>query len=91
MFSQGLPAVGAGGFVGAVWVEDDLPAPAVDAGFVVKLAEQPAVLDAGRATVFFVRQVVDVAGGGRAVAAAGPCAVLVAQDDGTADVGRDRV
>ena len=32
VFSQGLPAVGAGGFVGAVWVEDDLLAPAVDAG-----------------------------------------------------------
>jgi hypothetical protein len=39
VFSEGLFAVGAGGFVGAVWMEDDLPAPAVDAGFVVKLAK----------------------------------------------------
>jgi len=42
MFSEGLLAVGAGGFEGAVRVEGDLPAPAVDAGFVVEFAEQPA-------------------------------------------------
>lgn len=39
VFSQGLFAVGAGGFEGAIRVEDYLPAPAVDADFMMKLAK----------------------------------------------------
>ena len=72
-------------------MEDDLPAPPVNGCFVVELAEQPAVGDAGGAAVLLVAQVVHVGGGGRPVAAARPGAVLVAQDDGAADVRRDRV
>jgi hypothetical protein len=50
----------------------------------MKLAEKPAVVDRCLAAVALVPDVVDVAGGRRAVAAAGPAAVLVAQGDGAA-------
>ena len=78
-------AVGAGGAGGSVGEEFEFPAVAVDADFVVVLAEQGAVFDAGGAAVFLVGDVVDVADGGSSVAAAGPGAVLVAGGDGAAD------
>src|SRR5215475_3328615 len=53
-----LGAVCGGGSVG---VEDQLPAPSVDADVVVELAEQHAVADAGVAAVLLVPQVVHVA------------------------------
>ena len=46
--------VGAAGFGGAVRVEDQLPAPAVDAHIVMKLAYGYAVLYGGLAAVGFV-------------------------------------
>jgi len=51
----------------------------------VVLAEQDALFDAGGPAVFLVLDVVDVAGGGALVAAAGPRALLVAGDDGPPD------
>src|ERR1700678_1675806 len=51
----------------------------------VVLAEHDAVSGAGLAAVLFVLDVVDVALGGAAVAAAGPGAAFVAGDDGLAD------
>src|ERR1700679_3419545 len=51
----------------------------------VVLAEHDAVSGAGLAAVFFVLDVVDVALGGAAVAAAGPGAAFVAGDGGFAD------
>src|SRR5580693_1577730 len=82
-----LRAVGGGGAVG---VEHEPPAAAVDADVVVELAEQHAVGDGGCAAVFLVLQVVDVAPGGGS-AAAGPGAAAVAEEDGAADAGRDGV
>src|ERR1700757_1147617 len=67
---------------GAVGVQDQLPAPAVDDDLVMKKAEQNAGLDAGGAAVLLVADVVDLASGGGLGAAAGPPAVLVAQGDG---------
>ena len=81
-------AVGAGGAGGSVGQEFDFPAEAVDADVMVILAQHHAVPDAGLAAVFFVPHVVDVAGCGAAVAAAGPGAALVAGDDGPAEIGR---
>src|SRR5215472_16743375 len=75
---------------GAVGVEDQLPAPAVDAHVVVELAQQHAVAGAGLAAVFLVPDVVHVAPGG-GPAAARPGAALVAEQDGAADAGRDGV
>ena len=57
----------------------------------VILTEHDAISDAGLAAVLFVLDVVDVAMGGAAVAAAGPGAALVAGDDGLADRVRDVV
>src|SRR3984885_12799462 len=51
----------------------------------VILTEHDAISDAGLAAVLFVLDVVDVAMGGAAVAAAGPGAAFVAGDDGLAD------
>lgn len=51
MSSEDLFAVWAAGFYRAVGVEDDLPAPAVDAYLVVILAEERAVLERGLAAV----------------------------------------
>jgi len=45
-------AVGAAGLGGAVGVQDELPAPAVDADVVVELAQQHAAAGAGGAAVF---------------------------------------
>ena len=77
---DGFP-VGAGGAGGPVGEELEVPAEAVHADVVMKLAEHDAVGAAGLAAVAFVLDVVDVAVGGAAVAAAGPGAVLVAGDD----------
>src|SRR5215831_11456969 len=75
---------------GAVGVEDQLPAPAVDAHVVVELAQQHAVADAGLAAVLLVPQVVHVAIDG-GPAAARPGAAPVAQQHRAADVGGDAV
>jgi len=61
----------------------------VDDDLVVEEAEQGAVGDAGRPAVGLVAEVVHLAAGGGLVAAAGEPAVLVPQDDGAADRGRD--
>jgi hypothetical protein len=81
-------SVGAAGFGGAVGVEGEAPAAAVDADVVVELADQGAVGNRGVAAVGLVAQVVDVAPGGGAVAA-GSGAVGVAELDGAADVAGD--
>src|SRR5215470_1217520 len=83
-------AVGSAGFGGAVGVQGELPAAAVDAHVVVELAQQDAVADAGVAAVFLVPEVVHVAPGGGA-AAARPGAAPVPQQHGAADVGGDGV
>src|SRR6266702_4787037 len=72
-----------------VGVQDHRPAPLVDDDLMVEGAEQGAVGDAGRAAVGLMGQVMHFAGGGGLVAAAGEPAVLVPQDDGAADRGRD--
>lgn len=84
-------AVWAVGFGGAVGVEDEVPAEAVDANLMVVLAEQDEVRQAGPAAVGAADDVVDVASGGGPAAAAGPCAVPVAEDDRAAQVVRDAV
>src|ERR1700684_777512 len=71
-----LPAVGTSGLGGAVGVEDELPAAAVDADVVVVLAGQDEIFQGGLAAVFLVAQVVHVAVDRRA-AAPGPGAVPV--------------
>src|SRR6185437_14633053 len=86
---EGLLAVGAAGFGGAVGVQGELPASSVDADVVVELADQDEVAEGGFAAVLFVAQVVDVAVDGGA-AAAGPGAGSVAEQDGAADVPGDR-
>src|SRR5580658_9180551 len=88
---QDLGAVGVPGGGGAVGVQDELPAPAVDGDLVVEEAEEDAVCDAGGAAVGLVADVVDLAGGGGLGAAPGPPAVLVAQGDGVPDRGGDGV
>src|SRR5579859_2017574 len=86
---QDFGAVGVPGGGGAVGVQDQGPAPAVDHDLVVIAAEQDAVFEAGVAAVGFVLDVVDLARGGGLVAAARPAAALIAQDDRVADAGRD--
>ena len=61
MGSEDLPAVGTSRFGGAVGVQDELPAAAVDADVVVELADQDAVVDGGLPAVLLVAQVVHVA------------------------------
>ncbi len=82
---QGLPAVWAGGGPGAIGVVDDLPAPAVNTDIMMKLTQKGTISYGCLAAVALVADVVDVAGAGGAVAAAGPGAVLVPEDDGAAD------
>src|SRR3984885_10210906 len=86
---QDLPfgSVGRGGAVG---VQDEPPAAAVDADVVVELAQQHALTHGGFAAVFLVLQVVHVAPGG-GPPAPGPGAAAVAEEDGAADAGRDGV
>ncbi len=85
---QDVASVGAVCFGGAVGVQDDLPAPPVDADVVVELAHENTIADTGVAAVFLMVDVVDVAPGG-GPPAAGPGAPLVAQQDRAADVGGD--
>ena len=82
-------AVGAAGFGAAVGVQDQGPAEPVDTDLVVVMTQQDQVAQAGRAAVGAVGDVVDLAAGGGLVAAAGPRAVPVAQDDRPAQVVRD--
>jgi hypothetical protein len=86
---QHLP-VGSVGGGGAVGMQHEAPAVAVDADVVVELAQQHAVGDGGFPAVGLVGQVVHVAPGG-GPPAAGPGAAAVAELDGAADAGRDRV
>src|SRR3982074_3288144 len=65
---EDLFAVGTSGFGGAVGVEDQLPAAAVDADVVVVLAGQDEVVDRCLAAVLLVAQVVHVAVDGGAAA-----------------------
>ena len=81
-------AVGCGSGAGAVGVAGDFPAPSVDRDEVVEPAEQAEVGQAGGAACGPRDQVVDLAGGG-GLGAAGELAVLVALDDGGAQVGGD--
>src|SRR5580693_4021601 len=89
MAVQDLP-VGPVGGGGAVGVQHEAPAAAVDADVVVELAQQHALAHGGFAAVFLVLQVVHVAPGGGS-AAAGPGAAAVSEEDGAADAGRDGV
>jgi len=88
---QDLGAAGVPRGGGAVRVQHEGPAPPVDDDLMVEETEQDAVLDAGRAAVGLVLDVVDLAGGGGLGAPAGPPAVLIAQGDGVPDGGRDGV
>jgi hypothetical protein len=63
----------------------------VDARLVVELAEKPEVVQRGLTAVSLVPDVVDIGGGGGAVAAARPGAVLVAEDDRAPNVAGYRV
>src|ERR1700722_2363376 len=84
----GSGAVGAGRGGGAVGIELDRPAPAVDPDEVVEDAEQDHVGQAGPAALGSGLDVVDLAGGGF-LGAAGGGAVPVAGDDGAAQVRGD--
>ena len=90
MGSEDLAAVGASGLGGSVGVEGELPAVAVDAEIMVELAQNDTVIYRSLPTVLLVPQVVYVAMHRRA-AAPRPGTTAVAQQDGTADVGRDGV
>jgi sugar phosphate isomerase/epimerase len=87
--SQDFGAVGAAGTGGAVGVEGDGPAPLVDGDVMVEETVERAPVHAGLATVGQVSHMVDLAGRGRLVAAAGPPAMLVPQDHRAADRGGD--
>ena len=76
---------------GTVGVGGDLPAEAVDVDVVVCPAEQAQIAEASRAALAAGVQVVWFALAGGAVAAAGPLALAVAEDDGAAQVVRDMV
>ncbi len=79
-------AVGAAGFGGAVGVQDEGPAEPVDAHLVVVAAEQDEPAEMRLAAAGAEDDVVDLAAGGGLVAAAGPRAVLIPQDDGAAQL-----
>src|SRR6185437_6549764 len=77
------------GFGGAVVVQDEGPAEPVDAYVMVEGAEQQEVFEPGLAAAGAEDQMVHVASGGGLVTASRPGAVLIAEDDGAAQVGRD--
>jgi hypothetical protein len=66
--SEDVPAVGTSRFGGAVGMQEQLPAAAVNAHVVVELADEGAVSDGGLASVGLVAQVVHVAVHGGAAA-----------------------
>ena len=74
---------------GAVGVEDQGPALAVNHHLVVIETQKDALFGAGLAAVGLVPDVVDFARRRRLVAAAGPPAALIAQDDRITNAGRD--
>ena len=74
---------------GAVGVEHDGPAHSVDHDLMVVPAEQNAVFHAGLAAVGLVRDMMHLGRRRGLVATPSPPAVLIAQDDGAADRGRD--
>src|SRR5215471_12890457 len=84
-------AVGGDGVAGAVGVLDDAPAEPVDEVVVVGKAVQVQVPQGCRAAVGPGLMVVWLAPAGGLVASAGPLAVLVAEDDGAAQVTGDVV
>ena len=88
MAVEGPDAVGAFGGGGAVGVQGQCPAPAVNDHQMVEVAEQGQVVQAGRAAFGPRDQVVHVTADGRG-GAAGEGAVPVALDDGAAQVRRD--
>ena len=83
-------AVAEGRFSSAVRVEAELPAPAMDGDLVVEDAEQAAVREASRPAAGKRDEVMHLTSCGWLVAA-GEGAVLVASDDGAAQVRRDGV
>src|SRR5689334_5663654 len=87
MKNLGLVLVPGGG--SAIGVDDQGPAESVDHDLVVVCAQEHAADQAGLAAVGFVRGVVDLAGAGGLVTAAGPLAVPAAEPGGMADPGRD--
>lgn len=90
MGSEDLFAVGTSSLRGAVGVKDELPPTTVDTDVVMILADQGTIFDRGFATVGLMAQVMHVAINSRA-AAPRPGASAVAQQDGAANVGGDRV
>jgi hypothetical protein len=60
MIPDDLSGVGTAGFHRPVGVEDDFPAPPVDARFVMKFAEKAAIIDRGFASVALVPDVMHV-------------------------------
>jgi hypothetical protein len=75
-------SVGAGSAGRFVVQEFEFTAQPVNTNAMMILAQHRAISDAGLAAVLFVLHVVDIAGRGAAVAAAGPRAALVTGDDG---------
>jgi hypothetical protein len=88
--SEDVPAVRTSSLSGAVGVKHKLPAATVNADVVVERADEYAVRYRCLAAVGFVAQVVHVAVD-RWPAAVRPGAFPVTQQDGTPDVGRDRL
>jgi Beta-lactamase len=82
-------AVGAAGGGGAVGIERDGPALLVDGHVVMVKAIKCAAVHAGLPAVGQVDDMVHLTGRGGLVTAAGPAAVLIAQDDRAADRGGD--
>ena len=78
-----LPS-GAASDAGPVRVQGQLPAPAVDAHIVMKLAEKDTISDGGNASVGLMSQVMHVTGRWP-LTAAGPLAVPGAEGDSAAD------
>src|ERR1019366_3626676 len=74
---------------GAVGVADQGPAHLVDHDVMMEEAQKDAVVQAGDPAAGLVLEVVDLAGRGGLVAAAGPLAVVVPGPDRIADRGRD--
>src|SRR5882724_10223989 len=75
---------------GAVRMQDESPAPSMNAHIVMELTQKCTIRHGSLAAVALVPQVVDIAGGG-SLTAAGPFAVPGAQRDGAANVAGDLV
>jgi hypothetical protein len=82
------PAIGAGGGGGAVGIETQVPAPAVNDGLVVEGAQRHQIVQPGGAALGARNEVVDLAHAG-GLLAAGERATGVAGGDRAAQVGGD--